>query len=186
MPWCFKTGRHRPGFTNNIMPISTGSAHYNMMSVCFGSLYFGMWTCFVWFYFVFVCVVFNVMDYAMSPDIINSRHTYFIFLFQRICFIPENMICSWYIHSRLTHWGRVTHICVGNLTSIDSDNGLSPERRQAITWTNAGLLLIGSLGTNFSEMLFGIQIHRSPMNSPHKGQWRRALMFSLICAWINS
>ena len=28
-------------------------------------------------------------------------------------------------------------------------------------------------------------IHRSPMNSPHKGQWRGALMFSLICAWIN-
>ena len=28
-------------------------------------------------------------------------------------------------------------------------------------------------------------IYRSPMNSPHKGQWRRALMFSLICAWIN-
>ena len=29
-------------------------------------------------------------------------------------------------------------------------------------------------------------IHRSPVNSTHKGQWRRALMFSLICAWINS
>ena len=28
-------------------------------------------------------------------------------------------------------------------------------------------------------------IHRSPMNSPHKGQWRGALIFSLICAWIN-
>ena len=28
-------------------------------------------------------------------------------------------------------------------------------------------------------------IHRSPMNSPHKGQWREALMFSLICTWIN-
>ena len=28
-------------------------------------------------------------------------------------------------------------------------------------------------------------IHRSPVNSPHKGQWRRALMFSLICVWIN-
>ena len=28
-------------------------------------------------------------------------------------------------------------------------------------------------------------IHRSPMNSPHKGQWRGALMFSLICDWIN-
>ena len=28
-------------------------------------------------------------------------------------------------------------------------------------------------------------IRRSPVNSPHKGQWRGALMFSLICAWIN-
>ena len=28
-------------------------------------------------------------------------------------------------------------------------------------------------------------IHRSPVNIPHKGQWRGALMFSLICAWIN-
>ena len=28
-------------------------------------------------------------------------------------------------------------------------------------------------------------IHRSPVNSPRKGQWRRASMFSLICAWIN-
>ena len=28
-------------------------------------------------------------------------------------------------------------------------------------------------------------IHRSPLNSPHKGQWRGALMFSLICAWTN-
>ena len=27
--------------------------------------------------------------------------------------------------------------------------------------------------------------HRSPVNSPHKGQWRRALVFSLICAWTN-
>ena len=26
---------------------------------------------------------------------------------------------------------------------------------------------------------------RSPVNSPHKGQWHGALMFSLICAWIN-
>ena len=32
----------------------------------------------------------------------------------------------------LTHWGRVTHICVGKLTIIGSDNGLSPARRQAI------------------------------------------------------
>ena len=29
------------------------------------------------------------------------------------------------------------------------------------------------------------RIHRSPVNSPHKSQWRGALMFSLICARIN-
>ena len=29
------------------------------------------------------------------------------------------------------------------------------------------------------------RIHRSPVNSPHKGQWRGALMFSLISVWIN-
>ena len=53
----------------------------------------------------------------------------------------------------LTHWGRVTHICFSKLTIIGSDNGLSPGRRQAIIWTNAGILLIRVLGTNFSEIL---------------------------------
>ena len=41
----------------------------------------------------------------------------------------------------LTHWGRVTHICVNDLTIIGSANGLSPGRRQAIIRTNAGILL---------------------------------------------
>ena len=155
---------------------------------------------------------------------------------------------------------------------IGSDNDLSSGRRQAIIWTNAGILFIQTLGTNFSEILSEIHavsfnkmhlkmssakwrqfclghnvlraitysttapkgnreldryettvtekqaacyvlgytiqvhnihddvikwkhlprywpfvrgIHRSPVNSPHKGQWRRALMFSLICVWIN-
>ena len=48
----------------------------------------------------------------------------------------------------LTHWGRVTHICVGELTIIGSDNGFSSGRRQAIIWTNAGMFLIEPLGTN--------------------------------------
>ena len=50
----------------------------------------------------------------------------------------------------------MTHIYVSKLTIIGSDNGLSPDRRQAIIWTNAGLLLIGPLGTNFSEILIEI------------------------------
>ena len=55
-----------------------------------------------------------------------------------------------------SHWGRVTHICVSKLAIIGSDNGLSPDRRHAIIWTNDGLLLIGPSGTNFSEILIEI------------------------------
>ena len=57
----------------------------------------------------------------------------------------------------LTHWGQVTHICLDNLAIIGSDNGLSPGQCQAITWINAGLLLIALLGTNFSDILIEIQ-----------------------------
>ena len=39
------------------------------------------------------------------------------------------------------------YICIGNLTIIGSDNGLSPGRRQAIIWTSAGMFLIEPLGT---------------------------------------
>ena len=56
----------------------------------------------------------------------------------------------------LIHWGRLTHICVNKLTIIGSDNDLSPDRRQAIIRTNAELLFIGPLGTNFSEILIEI------------------------------
>ena len=47
----------------------------------------------------------------------------------------------------------MTHICVGELTIIVSDNGLSPGWRQSIIWSNAEILLIGSYQTNFSEIL---------------------------------
>ena len=64
----------------------------------------------------------------------------------------------------------MTHIGVNELTIIGSDNGLSPGRRQAIIWTTVGILLIGPLGTNFSEMLikiytFSFKIMHSKMSS---------------------
>ena len=62
----------------------------------------------------------------------------------------------YYTHVVTHYWGRVTHICVWNLTIIGSDHGLSPGRRQAIIWTNTGILWIGPLGTNFSEIWIGI------------------------------
>ena len=51
----------------------------------------------------------------------------------------------------------MTHICVSELPIIGSDNGLSPGRRQAIIWTNDGILLIRTLGRNFSEILSEIR-----------------------------
>ena len=65
----------------------------------------------------------------------------------------------------LTHWGRLTHICVSKLAIIGSDNGLSPGRRQAIIWTNAGVLLIQTLGINFSEILG--EIHSFSFSKMH-------------------
>ena len=67
--------------------------------------------------------------------------------------------------NELTHWGRVTHICVSKLTIIGSDNGLSPGRRQAIIWTNAGILSIRTLGTHFSEILS--EIHAFSFKKMH-------------------
>ena len=57
----------------------------------------------------------------------------------------------------LTHWGRVTHTCIDNPSINGSDNGLLSSRRKDIIWTNDRILLIGSLETNFSEIL--IEIH---------------------------
>ena len=62
-----------------------------------------------------------------------------------------------YLSVSITHWGRVTYTCVSKLAIIGSNNGLSPGRRQAIFWSNAGIVLIGRLGTNCGEIL--IEVH---------------------------
>ena len=81
----------------------------------------------------------------------------------------------------LTHWGRVTYICVSELTIIGSDKGLSPGRRQAIIWTNAGILLIGPLGTNFSDIVIEIQTF-SLKKKVWKCRLRKGSRF--VSAWI--
>ena len=60
-----------------------------------------------------------------------------------------------------THLGRAAHICFNELTIIGSDNGLSPSRRRAIIWINDGMLLIGPLGTKFSESQSKLILHHS-------------------------
>ena len=73
------------------------------------------------------------------------------------------------------------HICVGKLTTIGSDNALLPGWRQAIIWTNAGILLIGTLGTNFSEIL--IEIH--PLSVKKMGLNVSSAKWRPFCLGLN-
>ena len=79
----------------------------------------------------------------------------------------------------------MTHICVSKLTIIGSDNGLSPGRHQAIIWTNAGILLIGPLGTNFNET--SIEIHTFSFQKIHlklsSGKWRPFCLGLNVLTW---
>ena len=72
-------------------------------------------------------------------------------------------------------------MCVSSLTIIGGDNGLSPGRRQTIIWTNAGILLIELLGTNFCEIV--IKSHVFSFMEMHlkmsSGKWR------LFCLGVN-
>ena len=72
----------------------------------------------------------------------------------------------------------MTHIYVSKLTTIGSDNGLSPGRRQAIIWTNDGILLIRNFRTHFSEIVS--EIHTFSFKKMHfkmsSGKWRSSCL----------
>ena len=79
-------------------------------------------------------------------------------------------------------WKPGTNGLLGSLTPCDAymhqwsnhhwlDNGLSPGRRQAIIWTNAGIFLIGPLGANFSEILINIQFTKMNLKIS-SAKWR--------------
>ena len=67
----------------------------------------------------------------------------------------------------------MTHLYVNELTIIGSENGLAPDRCQAIIWTNVGILLIETMEKNFSEFL--IEIHALHLKKKLKmlsGRWQ--------------
>ena len=61
---------------------------------------------------------------------------------------------------------------------IGSDNCLFPRRRQAITWTNAMVVLIRTLGTNFSDILNAIHILFIQQNAFENVVWETAAILS--------
>ena len=103
--------------------------------------------------FLLVVIVLMVIDYPLCT-------------LMGLCIRCANRLCD---SRHLTYWDRVTHICIGKLTNIGSDNGLSPGRRQAIIWINAGTLLIGPLETDFSEILIEISTFSLKVSS---AKWR--------------
>ena len=88
---------------------------------------------------------------------------------------------------------RVTHICVSKLNTIGSDNGLSPDRRQDIIWTNHEILSFWPSGTNISISEF----HTFSFTKMHfkmsSGKWRPCwlglnvlTMYCLFCSFVSS
>ena len=72
--------------------------------------------------------------------------------------------------------------------TIGPDNGLSPDWRQAIIWTNDGILLIGPLGTNFSEIIikshaFSIKKMYLKMSS---GKWQPSCLELIVLSPSNN
>ena len=137
---------YTPAFVDTVLPgLSAALTQYT--GLCFS--YFGVMNT-MWYYYNMVILLPNT----------HNKHSIAHPQGQGISRLQSVIIelCNWGVVQNilLTHWGRVTHICVVKLTIIGSDNGLSPGRRQAIIWTNAGILLMGPLGTNFSENLIAI------------------------------
>ena len=96
--------------------------------------------------------------------------------------------CVW------THWGWVAHVFVGKITIIGSDNGLSPGRRQAIIWTNAGILLIWTLRNkpqwNFNQTFSIKKMHLKmssilPWSNCVKSHVNYFLPICLFCVFIK-
>ena len=107
--------------------------------------------------------------------------------------------CRWHFHKHFL-WQKLFYFA-SNFTKlywqyieIDSGNALWQNKWQVITWTTAKSLIYklwshddSIICKHFPRYWPFVQgIHWSPVNSSHKGQWRGALMFSLICAWTNS
>ena len=104
-------------------------------------------------YHIFVNAAYNQPYWTSYHFIQHRRLLKLLRLFDSFSIIKMSIFFSYFI----THWCWVTQICISKLIIIVFVNGLSPSWCQAFIWTNATILLIWSLGTNFSEILSEIR-----------------------------
>ena len=123
------------------------------------------WMCFIKRKYANPCSTFNCIEFIYSHLSLYFFRSALNCDLMRVAISPFwNSHESWHliclslilVYWTLIHWGRVMHICISKLTIIGSDKGLSLGWRQAIIWTNAGIFLIRTLGTNYGEISSGI------------------------------
>ena len=83
---------------------------------------------------------------------------------------------------RLVYWGQETNICISKLNIICWDSGLLPGQCQAIIWTNAGVLMIRTLVTNYREIF----IHFHSRKCIWKCHLRNGVYFYLASMSLNN
>ena len=98
---------------------------------------------------MFVSIIASEDDPLQDPAGLESQR---MFMWQIVKKFVSRCTSTEILQNSLTLWGRVMHICLSRITIIGSDNGLFPGRCQGIIWTNAGILLMRTLGINFSEI----------------------------------
>ena len=146
--------------------------HLIMETFYMGDGYLSVW---VGFNMVILCCWLGWGDISLMSD--DAKIACIMNIWNLVLSLVQIMTycCFWWGEQAIPiHWGRVTHICVSKVTNIGSNNGLLPGRHQAIIWINAIILLIGCLGTNFSEHL--IEIYTSSFKKIHlkmlSAKWR--------------
>ena len=144
------------------------------------------------FLFIYHKLEYQYNSFALAP----KKPSYQIVMsidwlkgWQNVSVFQSVNIIIWWDSFGLTHWGQVMHVCISKLTIIGSDNGLLPGRRQAIIWTNTGILFIGPLGTKFNSIL--IEIHTFSFKKMHLeksyAKWRPfCLGLNVLGTWLKS
>ena len=104
----------------------------------------------------------SIPAYSLVPDIARSWAAVALDTLTNITNLIGWPLPSWQrasgACSSLNHWGRMTHTYVSKLRHHWYRWWLAPVRRQVIIWTRAGILLIGSMKTNFSDFYLSIFI----------------------------
>ena len=108
------------------------------------------------------------------------------------CWLLDYHIVAWWCRTATKH---LVNICSGNGLLPDGTKPIPDPKlikliiiSEVFLVSTQGLkdmLKISILDTWWRHQMETFSALLSPVNSPHKGQWRGALMFSLICVWIN-